>query len=180
MSALLLSPHNDDAALFAAFTCFAERPHVITVLRSVVQEQRGTGITAMRREAEDEAGMAMLGCRWEQWPYRDDDPDWKQIAGAIFELASRDDPTVVYAPMPEDGGHPHHNRLGELAAEAFRGRCRLYATYTNRGKSTAGQPVTPISGGVAVKLAALACYRSQSDLPNCQPHFLRGLEEYLT
>lgn len=179
MTALLLSPHNDDAALFAAFTCFAEKPHVVTVLRSMVQERRGTGITFHEREAEDAVALTILGCASTQWDYPDDRPDWDTIRVTMTGRLGAYD--RVYAPLPEGGGHEHHNRVGELARDVFGGSAtRFYATYTSSGKSTAGTLVEPAPGAVAAKLAALACYRSQSDLTSCQPHFLRGLDEYLT
>lgn len=185
MTALLLSPHNDDAALFAAFTCYDVRPHVITVLRSQVQEERGTGISSATREEEDAAAMEILGCRWEQWPHPDNHPDWNLITRCLEDLACRitttGDPLYdsVFVPLPELKGHDHHNAIGQLATAQFGDRIRFYATYTTMGKSETGELVEPIEGAVSAKLAALACYRSQSDLANCRPHFLRGLEEYL-
>lgn len=180
MDALFLSPHNDDAVLFGAFTLLRERPRVVTVLRSKMQERHGISHTT--REAEDRAAVAtILGCRWEQWPFPDDNPDWGAIEAALQRLQG----TVshVYAPAPEPaGGNPHHDVLGLLAESVFAAsQVTLYLTYTSAGKSTDGVPV-PFEAPwwVDKKLRALACYHSQiaTEAAGCTEHFLRDQHEW--
>src|SRR5687768_8666367 len=127
MTALLLAPHQDDETLWAAFTCIREQPHVIVVLRSELQEQRGEEITDGQRRSETDGALRVLGCsRAEFWPFSDAQPDWRAIERALRDVASLRWPAGdlgegvasfdrVYAPAVEDGGHPHHNRVGELA-----------------------------------------------------------------
>lgn len=178
MTSLLLAPHNDDAELFASFTCIREKPHVIVVLRSQVQEDR-YGITAATREAETLAAMEILGCTWEQWNHLDSDPDWPLIERKLETWRDLFDGERVFAPAAERDGHPHHNKVAEIASRVFgANRVTPYMTYTTAGKSV-GKPVAYEPEWVERKAAALACYRSQSSLANCAEHFLREQYEYV-
>jgi LmbE family N-acetylglucosaminyl deacetylase len=162
MTAILLSPHQDDETLFAAYTCLARRPHIVTVFRSVNQE--ANGITAAEREAEQIEAAVILGCTLRQWAHPDDDPDWAAVRYDLADLRDRaPTTTVVYAPWPEEfGGHPQHDAVGELARKVFgKRRVRYYATYRVGGPRTKGTPVEPEPWMIRQKLLALACYRSQ-------------------
>jgi len=161
MSAILLSPHQDDETLFAAYTCLKHRPHIVTVFRSVNQE--ANGITAAEREAEQFEAAAILGCTLEQWVHPDDNPDWDAVRSDLRALDDRTWSTVVYAPWPEEhGGHPQHDGVGDLARKVFRKRrVRFYATYRVGGPRTEGTPVEPEPWMIRQKLLALACYKSQ-------------------
>jgi LmbE family N-acetylglucosaminyl deacetylase len=177
MKSLLLAPHNDDETLFAAFTCLGEKPHVVTVLRSQTQEDR-YGITALTREAETQRAMWMLGCSWEQWPPLDTDPDWEGIEMMLRNRADKYE--RCFAPAREVNGHRQHNRIADIAQDVFGAeRVTHYLTYTTSGKSTSDRPVAFEPEWVERKMAALACYRSQSSLANCAEHFLRDQHEYL-
>lgn len=175
MTALLLSPHNDDAVLFAAFTCHAEKPHVVTVLRSVNQER--SGITWQEREAEDAAAMEILGCTWEQWAYDDDAPDWDAIRARIAELAPAFE--MVYAPACILHGHPQHNEVAKIAAD-LTSPTRFYTTYVYGGPRIDGLvEVHPTREAILAKLRALACYESQI-LRGPSRFWMMPLNEYLT
>lgn len=178
MTSLLLAPHNDDETLFASFICLREKPHVIVVFKSQVQEDR-FGITAATREAETDAAINILGCSWEQWNHRDSDPDWATIETALYDKGSELGPTRVYAPAWEKNGNQQHNSVSSLATQIFDDRVTDYLTYTTAGKSTWGVPVAYEPEWVARKTAALACYRSQASLANCAEHFLRDQHEYV-
>jgi LmbE family N-acetylglucosaminyl deacetylase len=183
-STLFLAPHNDDESLFGAFTIARERAHVVVVLRSHYQAKRWPGYdcTFQRRELETAAAVAELGASWEQWEGFDDrDPDWNAIGAQLRTLdLDRRNWTTVYAPLPEHGGHDHHNELGVLAAEIWPTQVRFYPTYTREnGRSVAGERVDPQPAEVVAKLRALACYGSQIENWLCRPHFLRPLDEYV-
>lgn len=193
MSAVLLDPHGDDAALFAAFTCLRESPHVVVVLRSAVQETRG-GPDFTRREAELAAAMDVLGCTWEQWAIPDDAPRWEQAAERIKGLASFYDHCYAPAEAWEANGHAwhnkppsgvepgvrHHDRVGFLACKMFGAeRVTGYQTYTmHGGKTRVGDPVESRPEWVLAKLRALVCYESQVLLPATAPHFAEDLAEF--
>lgn len=179
MTALLLEPHNDDAALFAAFTCLEHQPRIVTVLRSFAQERYRPPIYYAAREDESRAASHRLGCEWEQWPYGDVEPPWEMIEAHLRRYGTARSWTRVFAPLVEENGHPHHNRVGELAEAVFGSeRVSFYVTYRlHQGRSDAGRVVEPRSGMVAAKLRALACYESQCDASPTQHHFLHDLTE---
>jgi LmbE family N-acetylglucosaminyl deacetylase len=173
VSVLLLQPHSDDAALFAAFTLLHHRPHVITVLSSKLQEDRGTGITNETRIAEDVCAMEILGCTVEQWPYPDSAPDWGAIENAFRLYDERAQPERVFAPAPEDGGHGQHNAVSNLAHDVFGERVTGYLTYRRgHGRSTSDNEVAFKPGWPALKLRALSCYVSQIQEPSTRDWFL--------
>jgi LmbE family N-acetylglucosaminyl deacetylase len=152
--AVFLSPHNDDETLFGSFTLLRERPRVITVLRSHVQEQRGTGVTYQEREAENAAALEVLGiAEWEQWTYPDDDPPWSEIRDRLASVPAE----RVYAPAIERRGHAHHNAIGELANAAWPGKVIHYTTYTTWGRTRRGDEVPWEHEWVLLKLRALSC-----------------------
>lgn len=183
MTSLFLSPHNDDESLFGAFIIQRERAHVVTVLRSFYQAERwpNSDCGFERREQETAQACAELeAASWDQWHYDDREPPWPAIHDLMAETGDELDPTVVYAPLPELGGHDHHNTIGELAASVYGDRVRFYPTYTRAGgRSELGERVDPAPGEIVGKLRALACYRSQIENWLCRPHFLRPLDEYL-
>lgn len=168
---LFLSPHNDDETLFGAFTLMRERPHVIVCLRSFVQSRYG--ITYQQRENETAAAMKVLGCTWEQWQIPDNAPDWARLEAALRKL----EPQQVWAPLPEENGHAHHNRIGEITKRLWPHAVQ-YLTYTTSGKSSKGTLVPFGPSMVNVKLQALQCYSSQILEPSCTEHFVRDQREY--
>lgn len=176
---LVLSPHNDDAVLFATFTILRDKSHVFTVLDSYVQPSRGyQDCDHVTRRLEDEKAIGrILSARLTFMGYRDDHPEWDSIEHDLRMLARDPAWTTVFAPTPEIGGHDHHNRLGEIAARVFPDTIRHYMTYTNRGKSR-GTGVAYQPEWILKKLQALGCYKSQIALPNCVDHFLREQYEY--
>lgn len=176
---LLLSPHNDDETLFSYFTLLAHRPHVIVLLRSYIQANRGHDITAAMRMNETRAAMEIAACPVEFWDYRDDRPNWEGIERDL-RAYNIDQVTDVWAPKPEPYGNEQHNMIGRIAEMVFGDKCHFYLTYTTAGKSTNGQIVAVAPRWVELKLKALACYRSQINLPSTMPHFLRSQEEYVS
>ena len=177
MSKILVSIHNDDAALFAAFTCLRERPLVVVVFDGYNQAARGLPVTWQQRREEDTAALRELGCYVEFLAFPDDVPVQAQAVTAAIQNFG---PTEVWAPARETDGHPQHN-LVAVACDSLPVIDR-YLTYTGAGKSTSGRPVEILDGEwIAKKLRALSCYRSQMNLDprmGCVAHFCRGLYEY--
>lgn len=177
MTALFLSPHNDDETLFGAFTLLRENPDVIVCLRSQVQEDRGYGITATEREAETDAAMRILGCSWRQWPKLDTDTSWEDVRIWLSAWVGQYD--RIFAPAWEQDGHPQHNAIADAARDVFGPEAiTSYMTYTKNGKSVSELEVVPEAHHVGLKLQALACYHTQYGHPSCRPHFLRDQREY--
>lgn len=181
-AALILEPHQDDTCLFAAFTAIRESAHVVTVLKSKVQEKYG--ITSPQRELENGRAFVELGLDpfdgWEQWPYLDDSPDWQAVETAMGMIGERLEPEAVYAPAVEDGGHEHHSRVGEMARSVFgRDRVTHYTTYRRGfGRTVGPVEVVPEPDWIVRKLRALACFESQIREPSTRPWFLDGLREW--
>lgn len=186
---LWLSPHDDDAELFGAFTLLREQPAVVIFLDSYIQADRGLNISARARRCETIDGLREL-FGFDREIQRFGVPDSlnerlmsAQLLAHIRTLDVQEAWKEVYAPAVEAGGHPHHNLVGSLADEVF-GKARVthYLTYTDRGKSTDGIEVLPESGDwIARKLRALACHESQMTLDprcGCAEHFMRGIKEY--
>lgn len=181
MNALLLDPHGDDAVLFACFTLLAHKPDVVVVLRSQLQEDRGTGITAAMREREtnqafNEAGVPL----WHQWDMADRFPNWDGVERLMREYDADHAPELVFAPQWEGGGHEHHNAVGRLAELVFGDRCRGYMTYRRGyGRSEGATEVVPEPEWIAAKHRALACFESQIAEPSTRPWFMDSLREWI-
>lgn len=179
---ILLSPHDDDVALFCCWTALIERPQVVVVFDSYVQADRGLNITAQQRARETENACKVMGLDPPmRLGFRDNDATVTtgDIASRIkSELGDGiDDVERWMVPAWEEKGHHQHNLVAQLGGQV------RYLTYTTEGKSTQGKLVLPPNGeAIAIKLRAMACYPSQMTLDprcGCWPHFLRSQEEYI-
>ncbi len=150
---------------------------MIVVLRSFIEATWPNGPDYATRELETAAACEILGCDYVQWEFRDDPPPWEQIEREIVALKTES----VFAPLPEPGGHPHHNEIGTMAVQRFK-HVKLYSTYTHEfGKTTTGTLVHPEPGMERIKREAMACYQSQINHPNTQVAFNEWpIDEYLT
>lgn len=192
MKSLLLAPHNDDETLWNSWNILRYKPHVIICLRSQVQEDRGTGITAAVRQLETARALWWLGDpTWEQWGYSDADPDWRDIEQRMgeFDLA-HPDLERVFSPAQEEDGHEHHDAIGYYARKVFGDRVQPYLTYRRgfgrstgfyvNGECVSGEEVPFESSWPAKKLRALSCYESQIAEPSVEYWFIDSeLREYL-
>lgn len=181
----LISPHDDDSVLFAAFTCLRERPTVVVVTDSYVQPARGeVGCSADERAEETRNANAVLGCETARLGLRDDELTSIAVAEALSRLTGAE---MVYVPALE-GGHPHHDLVANAAAVTFGvERLRCYSTYA---KLSQYLPVDLHPVGTtevewtrdeyARKQGALECYASQRRIN--APHFeaVEGQSEWLS
>lgn len=186
---ILLSPHDDDSALFASYTCMREKPTVVIVADSYVQPARGElGCSAEVRAAETAEAHRILGCTVVRLGLRDDDLTVQQIISALDHLALRvPADEFVYVPALE-GGHPQHDMTAIAAAHLFGwNRLRCYSTYSRHGQYAVAdlsplgtQCVDFTQDELATKRAALACYQSQWRIN--RPHFVavEGNVEWLS
>lgn len=174
---LLLSPHHDDEALSASYICLRHRPKVIVVLNG---GRKKHWVDPEDRMAETDAAMAILGCDVEHLGFPVDISDWEPVA----ERLASEEPDWVWAPLWEQNGHRHHNRLSELAVRLWPGRVSFYATYSvdEKGyphKTVVGDPVPVEPDWPGLKRRALGCYRSQIEQPGTAMHFKQPLDEYI-
>lgn len=183
---LLVSPHNDDAALFCAYAAQRHRPHVLTVFDSYVQAIRYPQCNAEARRNEDRAALAILGCEVSFGGLRDDIQRPEKLFSDTRDLLARwkqdYSPTEVWLPLDEMDGHLQHNAVASAGFSVFGGHATIhyYATYTRtKGKSTTAREVVPTGGQVLKKLQALCQYRTQIEIDGvgCWPHFT-DLREY--
>jgi len=164
---ILLSPHNDDETLFAAFTLIRHKPRVIVVTDSYIQGNRGENITAEQRREETRQAMAILGCEVEFWGLRDDRLSATEIVHKCKALGTGHE---VFAPAVQ-GGNRQHDLVGRLAQQIFP-RLIQYTTYTLSEAWTRGsREIVPTEEERALKEKALACYQSQINLPATRHHF---------
>lgn len=181
---LFVSPHNDDAVLFGAFTLQRERPQVLTVFDSFVQVERGfLNCTAQARRAEDLRAITVLDCAFHSGYVPDSlsgEKAGSAVRGMLESWAER--VTEVWLPAVEVNGHEQHNLVGQIGLDVFsKANRHCYLTYTAAGKSVNGTPVPCTADMIWRKLIALACYRTQLEVHElgCWPHFLRDQTEYL-
>lgn len=167
MKKLLVSPHNDDEALFCAFTMLREKPLVLTVTDSFIQFERGDDITWMQRRQESKEAALILGCEVEFGGIR----DTELTADSLRKLfAKYQDYDVVYAPAIQ-GGNWQHDMISNIAQEMFQ-NVILYTTYTKSKLHTTGSvEIVPTPEEIDLKNQALFCYQSQLRLPATRPHF---------
>ncbi len=181
MKTLAIQPHDDDIALFLAFTCMREKPHILTVLDSYIQPNRGeVGCDAVSRAKETEEALKVLGCVGSRSNIPDNNvtiedilSDFKDPVWADFD--------VVYVPALQ-GGNRHHDMVSRAATTVFGDKVIYYTTYTKSELWTQGElEVEPTKEELALKKKALECYQSQLTLPATKPHFeaVDGKSEWL-
>lgn len=176
---LLLSPHNDDEALFASYVCLREKPTVMTCLDGGLKAHYPT---PEERVAESRAAMDLLGCDFEHLWVPCDVKDWETVDRRLLYVLDGAVPERVWAPLPEPNGHRHHNLIAAAALRLWPGRVSFYATYHMLNdwpvRSTHGTRIDPDPGWEDLKRAALACYRTQFERDGTRMHFEQPLDEY--
>lgn len=165
---LLLSPHSDDEALFAAFTIIRHRPQVVVCFPS----SGDYGDTAVRTEESRRAVATLGGGPVHQWQ-SGVDLEWQ-----MRELDARLRPSRVWAPSGATS-HPDHLAVAWRAERVFGSRLTKYHTYKDGEKVRGGVPVAFEQSWVERKRSALACYRSQLDHPRARRFFEDDLAEYM-
>jgi len=179
---LLLSPHNDDEVLFAAFTIMRVKPLVVIAYDSVLQVQRGNdfaGVQERRQESLD--GMTALGV---EAPYflglSDENVDRDEMCAALLAMSARFGPfEQVFAPIVyPSSGNRHHDLVGEVARDMWSDKVVGYHTYCSLGKMSSDFPVSHEWWMVRKKLRAMSLYESQIRLADTRPHFTRDIWEY--
>ena len=174
---LLLSPHNDDECLFAAYTLMREKPLVIVVTDSDLAD----GVTAHQRREESRRACELLGVPVVFLGMKDGTLEQhKDDLKRRLEPFASQPWSQVYAPAIQ-GGHNDHDALGEVVSTMF-SPVSFYATYASGELfSPAGSEIGPTPEEVERKNRALDCYPSQIRLARTVSRFdaVRGRSEYL-
>ena len=177
---LLLSPHNDDECLFAAYTLMREKPLVIIVTDS--DANLAESVTAQQRRDESRQACELLGVPVVFLGLKDGTLE-QQKADLIRRLEPFATQTWehVYAPAFQ-GGHRDHDALSDVVSTMF-SPVSYYATYAE-GKlyTPVGREIIPTAEEVDRKNRALDCYPSQIRLGGINSRFdsVRGKSEYLS
>jgi len=179
---LLLHAHNDDIPLWMSFSALKWGGDIfgVTMLDSYVQPSRGfSGCDQRTRRDEDIEAFKVLGITPVFAGFRDDAPDWSDIAVWLSNFRKLHRFDQIYIPAIEEGGHVHHNRLGQIAGTLWPEATRCLS-YTKAGKSRSDKQV-PCNGEMIYrKMQALCFYKSQITIDGlgCAPHFIRDQYEY--
>lgn len=175
---IFLSVHNDDEALFAAFTLIREKPLVIIITDSHIQPERGDlGCSAEIRRQETIEAMAIAGCPVVFLGIK----DTELTEDILIQRLNPFNPERIYIPAIQ-GGNAQHDLVGKVGMQLFPDRCERYTTYTKTELYTTGKwEVKPKGDELEIKNRMLDCYKSQLELPSTRPHFdaVRGRSEWL-
>jgi len=160
---MFLAPHNDDEALFGAFTIMREKPLVVIATDSYVQQLRGDGITAEQRRLETKRAMEKLGVE----SYFLGIPDSKCTKELLIDRLKTAPEKIrnaklIFAPMIE-GGNKIHDIVGEVAEEVF-DNVLHYSTYTKTRPYPEGDiEVKPTQKEQELKIEILEEYSTQKN-----------------
>lgn len=175
---IFLSPHNDDEALYGAYTLMRHKPLVVVVTDSYIQPERGdNGCGADVRRQETINAMQLAGVPVLFLGIK----DTELTADVLRERLKYFNPETVYIPAIQ-GGNAQHDLVSGVAADLFGSRCERYCTYTKKKLyTTGGWELIPTQQEVELKDKMLNCYKSQLKLKSTAPHFkaVRGKSEWL-
>lgn len=177
---IILSPHDDDNALFAAFTCMREKPTIVVCTDAYIQDMRGEkGCDAQTRAKETEEAAKLLGCE----VVRLGIPDHMLTIERLIKEIHENIEVIgkVYAPALQ-GGNIHHDIVHAVARARWPEKVIFYTTYEKQKLYTEGDTeIIPTLEELALKNKALECYTSQINLPATRPHFeaVMGKSEWL-
>lgn len=187
---LLLSPHDDDSALFAAFTCMRQHPVIAVVTDSYIQPLRGeVGCDAQTRAQESARAHETLECETVRLSIPDNAVTLEALLESFKDLRRQYEPDIVYTPALEGGNVVHD--LVTIAAEQVFGASflRCYSTYAKHSQYVGAdyQPVgtvevEPTPAEARLKERVLHCFESQLALDSTRPHFdaVKGRSEWLS
>lgn len=168
----LFAPHNDDEALFGTYTILRYKPKVFIVTRSEKQEARHIRYTT--RNTETDNALKILGAEYELL----DIPETQLTVDLLKNRIKDFDYKVIFAPAIQ-GGHLHHDIVGQALKELWGDRVIHYATYTKENLTPTGNvELKPTQEEIDLKNKALDCYKSQ--FPWNESHFdaVRNKSEY--
>lgn len=171
---IFVSPHNDDECLFGAFTLMRNKPLVIIVTDSYIQEKRGDGITSRQRREETINAMIKLGCPVAFLNI----PDDKITEELVIKKLEQFKDCFAYIPCVYDNGHPHHNIVGEAGMKVFKNFKKYHTYKQGHNLREEGKVVDHTEEEMTLKLQALECYKSQINLGATKPYFYTNNEEY--
>ena len=168
MIKVLLSPHSDDAVLFATHIILRENPLVVTVTHSTLQGDNG-----YERTIEDYKAMRTLGV-----PITFLGIDEDELTEDILreKLSVFPTNTFYYIPEHDNRGNPHHNLVHDTIRR-MTPHYQEYKTYSGLEDRTIGKEVTLSTSELTLKKWAMSEYKSQIQNPNTA-HYFQTYAEY--
>ena len=175
MRTILFAPHNDDEALFCAYTLMREKPLVVICTDSFIQPNRGEkGCDSETRWEETKKAMDILGVPVMRLGVRDYELDYNVFGTFLQKSLSGFD--KVYAPAIQEG-NPHHDLIARACKFVFGDKVIQYSTYKSGEWFTKGDiEIVPTEEEYELKKKALSCYKSQLNLASTAPHFKASIE----
>ncbi len=170
---LFAAPHQDDEALFGAYTLIRFKPVVYIATRSEIQRKRD-GITNAQRTLESVNACQLAGCGVRFGECLDTEVTIEAIISELRHAA----PELVFAPAIQ-GGNKHHDIIGNACDWVFGKKVIHYSTYTKDDLHPRGNiEIIPSIEEIRIKNAMLDCYTSQHKIN--APHFdaVRNKSEY--
>lgn len=177
MSNLVIAPHCDDEALFAAFIIQRTGAEVCIVTDGNSHEK--FGVTAEDRRNESLAACNILGTKIRFLGIPETELNEQNLRPELNLLYWRDW-GKIFIPSTQ-GGNPHHDLISKVAGEIAGDKAIYYGTYTKKNLAPAGEmEIVPTQEELRIKDAALDCYTSQLRING--PHFdaVRGKSEYIS
>jgi len=145
----LISPHNDDEALWGLKIIKKEKPVVIIVTHSTTQGDNGYERTIESYKAMKKLGISIM--------FLGIDED--KLTDEILEEKLKDiKADIVYCPELE-GGHEHHDIVSRVCSKLF--KTEYYKTYNKDG----------ITGNRDFDRDILDCYQTQINKKETKHYF---------
>ncbi len=166
---LFLSPHPDDETLFGAYKIIREKPLVIIVTYTDIDESA----CAYERVLESYKAMQILGVSVCFLQIKETELTEELLEEKLKPFYTKD---RVFAPRVE-GGHKHHDLVGRVALKVFPSVI-TYPTFRIEGPKDSHKKVEATEEERKLKEKALACYQTQIKWPGTAYHFKRGTIEY--
>lgn len=161
---LFIACHNDDEALFGAYTLMRQKPLVVVVTDGIIHQQR-FGIDPSIRRQESRNACKIAGCRVQFLGIPDNDVNKADLRFAL----SKYKPYKVYAPAI-DGGNATHDLVSDVAWQLWGKKCVFYTTYSKTAFRIKGDTeIIPTREELDKKIEMLKCYKSQLGIN--KPHF---------
>jgi LmbE family N-acetylglucosaminyl deacetylase len=165
---VFLSPHPDDAVLFASYLIMRVKPLVVTVTHPTLQGDNGN-----ERVLEDYAAMRMLGA---PIAYLGIDEDKLTEELLLEKLQVFSDDTMYYIPEYEENGNPQHNLVHNVV-KGMTNNYKEYKTYSGWNDRSGDVEVIPTERELELKKAAMACYKTQIE-NQFTSHYFETYAEY--
>lgn len=181
---ILLSPHNDDEALFASFTIFREKPLVVVVTDAARHEKRGLKGIIQARRIESKCAMNTLGADVEFLGIPDDELTLEGLIADLTAISLKqseagDEISHVYAPAFYMDGNPEHNIVAMAAGKVFTDRVTYYATYRKDDLVPKGdEEIIPHPAEARLKELALRQYPTQIAMNRAHFEAVLGRSEF--